>query len=103
MRACLSAYAQRIDERQCARPCLFYVVAQFQKGIATMPDFHSRNLIDAILMAEALERDFAEQEAEARKRWRKNWSRFMLALWSALMLSIGFALGYAFVLSGCFR
>jgi len=68
-----------------------------------MPDFHSRNLIDAILMAEALERDFAEQEAEARKRWRKNWSRFMLALWSALMLSIGFALGYAFVLSGGFR
>jgi F0F1-type ATP synthase assembly protein I len=63
-----------------------------------MPDdFHSRNLIDAILKAEAFERDIAEREAEARKRWRKflKWFGLALAFTAAIMigLSIGFFLG----------
>jgi hypothetical protein len=78
-------------------PYLFYVVAQFPKGNATMspdPDFPTQNLFDAILRAEALERDIAEREAEARKRWRKLWRRFIMALAFAVMLMACLTIGY---------
>jgi hypothetical protein len=58
------------------------------------PDFPTQNLFDAILEAEALERDIAEREAEARKRWRKLWRRFSMFLALAIVLMACLTIGY---------